>query len=176
MPGQRSKGNPDPSLALAPGAGGIAAAGRDDRAVLRDSVDVAGWRHAAAGAGLAHGKSGCSSAVLDHSGSTERTAPGTHCPDKTVAAEPLRHEPPCVSAGGAGQRLGLRGRLEPVWLWWPDEGCHTGTPSLQRRGSFRLPASKLHYTVTDSLMIGRMTRAFGADDVVRLRRNPKNDD
>jgi hypothetical protein len=149
MPGQRSKGNPDPSRALAPDAGGTAAAGRDDRAVLRDSVDVAGWRSAAGGAGLDHGKSGCSSAVHDHSGSTERTAPGTHCPSKTVAAEPLRHEPPCVFAGGAGQRLGFM-------AGWNQFDCGGLTKvaipeprRFQRRGSFRFPASKLHYTVTD---------------------------
>src|SRR5258708_40217850 len=59
MPGQRSKGNPDPSRALAPGADGTAAAGRDDRADLPDSVDVAGWRRVAAGAGLDRGTSGC---------------------------------------------------------------------------------------------------------------------
>jgi len=38
MPGQRSKGNPDPSRALAPGVGGIAAAGRDDRADLPEPL------------------------------------------------------------------------------------------------------------------------------------------
>ena len=117
MPGQRSKENPDPSRALAPGAAGIAAAGRDDRGVLRDSVDVAGWRNAADGLGLAGDRRGCNSAGRDHSGSTEKRVRGIHCPGKTVAVEPLRQEPPCVFAGGAGQRPRLRGRLEPAWLW-----------------------------------------------------------
>ena len=114
MPGQRSKGNPDPSRALAPGVAGTAAAGRDDRADLPDCVDVAGWRNAAAGAGLDRGKSGCSSAVHDHSGSREKTGRGIRYPGKTVAGEPLRQQPPCVFAGGARQRPRLRGRLEPA--------------------------------------------------------------
>ena len=90
MPGERSKGNPDPSRALAPGAGGTAAASRDDRAGLPDSVGVAEWRRAAAGAGLDRGKSGCSSAVLDHSGSREKTERGIRYPGKPVAGELVR--------------------------------------------------------------------------------------
>src|SRR6266851_1086684 len=77
------KGNPDPSRALAPGADGIAAAGRDDRAVLPDSVDVAGWRNVADGVGLAGGRRGYSSAGRDHNRNTEKRARSIRYPGKT---------------------------------------------------------------------------------------------
>ena len=54
-------------------------------------------------------------------------------------------------------------------MWRPDEGCHTGTPSLSTAGFLLLPAfdATIHLQPA-STMIGRMTGAFGADDVVSL--------
>ena len=157
MPGKRSKGNPDPSRAPAPGADGIAAAGHDDRAVLPDSVGAGDWRSAADGGEPAGGRRGCNSAVRGRSGNREKRSRGIRCPSKTVAGEVPPQESPCVSTGGTGQGRLLRGRLEPARMWWPDEGCHTGTPSLPTTGS--LPVSCLRRHITTSLgllMIGRM--------------------
>lgn len=53
-------------------------------------------------------------------------------------------------------------------MWVPDEGCHTGTPSLPTYGVPSLiPASDATiYNFPMSWMTtGRMTRASGADDV-----------
>jgi len=150
MPGKRSKGNPDPSRAPAPGAAGTAAAGRDDRAVLPDSVDVAGWRRVAAGAGRDRGKIGCSSAVLDHSGSREKTERGIRYPGKPVAEEPLRQQPPCAFArrhwttAPASWQVRTSfdcGGLTKVAIPNP-VASNGGVPS-------DFPPSKLHYTVTD---------------------------
>src|SRR5260370_41891223 len=48
---------------------------------------------------------------------------------------------------------------------------------FQRRGAFlSFPPLRYITPLLISLMIGRMTCAFGADDVSRLRRNPKSDD
>ncbi len=54
-------------------------------------------------------------------------------------------------------------------MWWPDEGCHTGTLSLPTAGFLPLPAfdAKI-YLKPASLTIGRMICAFGADDVASL--------
>jgi hypothetical protein len=54
-------------------------------------------------------------------------------------------------------------------MWRPDEGCHAGTPSLSTAGFLLLPAfdATIHLQPA-STMIGRMTGAFGADDVVSL--------
>ena len=75
----------------------------------------------------------------------------------------------------AGHRQPLRGRLAPAWMWWPDEGCHTGTPSLPTAGF--LPASAFHVTLqrfvgftddrTDDC-------AFGADDIACVDSCSKN--
>ena len=69
MPGKRSKGNLDPSRAIAFDADGICtpAGGRDDRAALRGSVGGVGWRAAAAAGGLVGGIDRCSSGVRGRS-------------------------------------------------------------------------------------------------------------
>lgn len=69
MPGKRSKGNLDPSRAIAFDASGIGthAGDRDDRVALRGSVGGVGWRAAAAGGGLVDGIGRCSSGVRGRS-------------------------------------------------------------------------------------------------------------
>ena len=140
MASKRSKGNPDPSRWLASVAAGTAAGGPDGRAALRDSADADDSRSVSAGAALAGGRRDCNSAAHDHSRHTERTVHGIRCADKPVVAELLRQKPPCVFAGGTGQRLRLRVRLEPDCVWWPDEGCHTGTPAAPTAGGPPAPA------------------------------------
>jgi hypothetical protein len=60
-------------------------------------------------------------------------------------------------------------------MWRPDEGCHTGTPSLSTAGFLLLPAfdATIHLQPA-SMMIGRMTGAFGADDVAPSARSSEN--
>jgi len=145
--------NPDPSRALAD-VDDTAAAGRDGRAVLPGFVDAADWRSAAVAGALDRGRWHCNNVVPDHSGNTKRTTRDIVWQSKNVAAEPVRHAPPCVFAGGTRQRWSLRGTLESAWFWWPDEGCHTGTPSLQRRGPFLLPAFTPHYTFSLTFAVG----------------------
>jgi hypothetical protein len=102
MPGKRSKGNPDPSRAVALDAGGTGtpAGDRGDRAVPRGSLGGVCWRTAAAAGELGRGIRCCSSDVRGHSVCRCRKPLGTLDPGKLVAAEPLRHEPPpCVIAG-----------------------------------------------------------------------------
>ena len=126
--------NPDPSRKPVLGAAGIPAVDHGDRAVPPDSVDGGDSRNAADGVGLARGNAGCNSVVRDHSADRQKTSHGSRCPRKLVALEQLRHEPPSALAGGARQRRLLRGTLEPDSMWVPDEGCHTGTPSLTTAG------------------------------------------
>jgi hypothetical protein len=141
-----SKGNPDPSRASVLDAVGIPAAGHGDRVVPPDSVDAGDSRGAADGVGPARGNSGCNSADRGHNASRERTSPRNFCHDRPVAAELLRHAPPSALAGGARQRQWLRGTLEPVLCGVPDEGRHTGTPSLTTAGFLPcLPPSTTHY-------------------------------
>ena len=61
------------------------------------------------------------------------------------------------------------------WMWRPGQGCHAGTPSLPTAGFLPLPAfdAKIHLQPV-SRMIGRMTRAFGADDVAPSPRSSEN--
>ena len=82
---------------------GIPAGGRDDRAGLPDSAGGGGWRSGADGAALDGGMRGCNNAVRDRSSNRENVARQSP-PGKPEAAEPFRPEPPCVSAGGTGQR------------------------------------------------------------------------
>ena len=146
MPEKGSKGNLDPSRASAPGDADTPVAGRDGPTVLPGFAGDGSWRSVVAGAGLGSGTSDRNSAARDHSRNTERTERGIRRADKSVVAEPLRQKPPCVSAGGTGQRLRLHVRLEPVCVWLPDEGCHTGAPAAPTAGTPSCSPSKPHYT------------------------------
>ena len=87
-----------------------------------------------AGAVLAGGRRDCNSAARDHSRHTERIMRGIRYADKPVVAEPLRQKPPCVFAGGTGQRLRLHVRLEPVCVVSLTKVAIPESPPLQRRG------------------------------------------
>jgi hypothetical protein len=114
MSSKRSKGNFDPSRALARGVDDTPAAGRGDRVALPGSVDVGGWRTAADGAELGAGNQGCSNADRDHSGNRGKRPRSIRCCSKSFGAEPFRCESPCPFAGRARQALYLRGTLEPA--------------------------------------------------------------
>jgi hypothetical protein len=68
---------------------------------------------------------------------------------KLVAGVPLRHEPPpCVIAGGTGQRHWFRGRLKPSQSGFTCQRvAELGTLPLQRRGSIRFPPLMPRYFV-----------------------------
>jgi hypothetical protein len=142
MPGKEWKGNPDPSRGLGSDGGDTASGDRGDRAALRGSAGDGGWRNVAGGAVRAGDRGNCNSAGRDHSSDTGRTGCGIRCSGKPVV-EGHRPASPCALAGGTGQWLLNRGRLEPVCLWLPDEGCHTGTPSLATAGFLLFPPSKV---------------------------------
>jgi len=60
-------------------------------------------------------------------------------------------------------------------MWRPDEGCHTGTPSLPTAGFLLLPAFDANIHLQPAWMtIGRMTGPFGADDVAPSARSSEN--
>ena len=160
MPGKRSKRNLDPSRAVAPDGGGTGtpAGDPDDRAVLQGSVGGACWRTAAAGGEPGCGTRCCSSGVLGSSACRCGKPFGSLDQGKTFAAEPLRREPPpCVIAGGTGQRHSSRGRLEPALFGLPVDGCRTRNPAA-RNG--RVPSTsrlETRYFVQPGLwMIGTM--------------------
>jgi len=51
-------------------------------------------------------------------------------------------------------------------MWWPDEGCHAGTPSLSTAGFLLLPAFEITLQRFAGFADDRTDdRAFGADDV-----------
>ena len=166
MPGKRSKWNPDQSRAPGTGVHDSAVGGRDDRAALRDFADTGDWPNGAGGGEPAGGRQRCNSAARGHSGNTTRTLPGIRRHDRTVAVEPLRHAPPCVFAGGAGQRQRLRGKVKTSLC-----GDLTKVAVTEPRRSnggvpVRIPAFEVTLAEFDCWrMIGRMIRAFGADDV-----------
>ena len=160
MPGKRSKWNLDPSRAVARDAGGtcMPAGDHDDRAVLQGSVGGACWRSAAADGELARGSRCCNSDGRGHSECRCRKPLGSLDQGKTFAVEPLRREPPpCVIAGGTGQRQWSRGRLEPALFGLPVEWLPNTEPC---RSNGRVPLySRLEtrYFVQPSLwMIGPM--------------------
>ena len=93
LPDQGSKGNPDPSRALAPAGTDTPVAGRDGPAVLPDSADGGSWRSAVAGDVLRHGKRGCNSVVRDHNADRSRTRHDIRCRGRPAGGEPFHHEP-----------------------------------------------------------------------------------
>jgi len=117
MAGQPSKGNPDPSRWLASGGADTAAGGPDGRAGLRGSAGAGGWRDVAGGAARVGDSRDRNSAGRGHSSGIGRTLRGMRRSDRTAVSELQRPAPPCVFAGGTGQRLLLRGRLEPACFW-----------------------------------------------------------
>jgi len=114
MPSKRSKWNPDPSRGPGTGAHGTGAADLDDRAVLLDFADAGDWQRGVVADVPGSGRPDCNSAAHDHIEGTKRTTPGIHRHNKTAAAGPTRRVPPCIFAGGDGQRQQLRGRLGPA--------------------------------------------------------------
>lgn len=179
MPSQRSKGNPDPSRA--PGIGGLpsgpgtAVGGRGDRAVPRGFAGSGDWPRDADGGGPAGGRPRCNSAARGHSGSTGRISPDIRRHGKTAAVEPLLRVPPCVVAGGTGQWHRLRGRLELLDCGDLTKVAIAEPRCFQRRGSDLHPAFEVTLTRLGVWpMIGRMTRAFGADDVAANERRSEN--
>jgi hypothetical protein len=159
MPEKRLEGKIDPSRGPARSARGTAADARDDPAGLPGSADNADSRDGAPVAGLAGGTPDCSSGVPGHSARRSRTEPGNS--GKDVAEVPLRRAPPPWDrAGGTRQRQPFRGTLEPALI--SDLTKVAGTPPLKTTG-FLLPLSR--YNNRFPGMIGRMTRACGADDV-----------
>ena len=140
MPGKRSKGNLDPSRAVALDADGTGtpAGDHDDRAAPQCSVGGVCWRSAAAGDELARGSRCCNSDGRGHSECKCRKPLGSLDQGKTFAAEPLRREPPpCVIAGGTGQRQCSRGRLEPALFGLPVEWLPNTEPC---RSNGRVPS------------------------------------
>jgi hypothetical protein len=177
MPGKRSKRNCDPSRPLAPDAGGIPVAGRNDRACLPGSAGNGGWRVDADGGVPGGDMPGCSNAVRDHSANRERTWHGNRRPGKLEAAEPLRQKPPRVSTGGTGQRRRLRATLEPAWIVAARRRLPCRNPVASNGGvpcTSRLRRQNIPQMVWP--MIGRMICAFGADDVFPSGKSSKNDD
>jgi hypothetical protein len=160
MPRKRSKGNPDPSRAVALDAGGTCtpAGDHDDRAAPQCSVGSVCWRSAAAGGELARGSRCCNSDVRGHSECRCRKPLGSLGQGKTFAAEPLRREPPpCVIAGGTGQRQCSRGRLEPALFGLPVDGCRTRNPAARTAGFHLFPALRQDTSFSQALwMIGPM--------------------
>lgn len=143
MPGKRSKGNPDPSRAVALDAGGTGtpAGDRDDRAAPPCSVGGVCWRSAAAGGELARGSRRCSSDVRGHSACRCRKPLGSLDQGRTFAAEPLRREPPpCVIAAGDWTTAVVSWQVgtSSVWFtcrWLPNtEPCRSNgrVPSISR--------------------------------------------
>lgn len=173
MPGKRLKGNLDPSrLPAAPDRGSVRdryAAGRGDRVALRDSVDAGDWRAAAARLGLARGKPDCNSAARDHSARRERKLHGIGCRSKPVAGAPPRPEPPCALGGGARQRRRFRGNVKPASVGGRKRVAIAEPRRFRRRGSTRFPPSSANIPSATLRMTGQMIRAFGADEVARLR-------
>jgi len=141
MPEKRSIGNLDPSRAS--GLHGVAdtpAGGRDDRVAPPGSVDGGSWRCVAAPSGLERDRRDCNNGVRDHTVGRSRTPPGILCRGKPAAEEPLRHVPPSVYAGGAGQRQPIHGRLEPASMRGDLlQGCQAGTRPVARPGSILIP-------------------------------------
>jgi hypothetical protein len=170
MPGKWPKGNLDPSRSSAALDGGSVrgkrVAGRGDRAALRDSADAGGWRAAAARFALARGRTCCNSVARDRSARRERKLRDTGCRSRPVTGARLRPEPPCAFAGGARQGRLFRGNVKPVCVGAPNKGRHTGTLPLPTTGFHsRLPPPSANIPSSRVLMIGSMTRAFGADEV-----------
>jgi hypothetical protein len=159
MSSKRSKRNLDPSRALARGVDDTPAAGRGDRVALPGSVDVGGWRTAAAGAALGAGNGGCSSAGRDHSGNREKRSRSIRCCSKSFAAELFRGESPCPCAGRARQALQLRGTLEPASMFGGLTKVAMSEPRrFRRRGSLPLPACCHITTSAAPLIIGRLVK------------------
>jgi hypothetical protein len=161
MPGKRSKGNLDPSLAMAldGGGSGTNAGDRGDRAVLRGSLGGACWRTGAAGGELGRGIRCCSSDVRGHSACRCRKPLGTLDPGKLVAAEPLRHEPPpCVIAGGDWTTAVVSWQVGTSFVWFTCRWLpNTGTLPLERQGSICSRLETRYFVPSSLWMIRPMT-------------------
>jgi hypothetical protein len=90
---------------------------------IRDSVGGVGWRAPLLPAALLAALIAAvavSAVAVRADRADEENRRGSLDQGKFVAAEPLRHEPPpCVIAGGTGQRQRSRGRLKPALFGLP---------------------------------------------------------
>ena len=161
MPGKRSKGNLDPSRAVALGAGGTGtlAGDRDDRAVLRDFCWCrwladrrcwrrACWRHRSAAVAVA--------AITVRANEENRLAALTKAKPLPQNRFAVNHRH-ASSQAGTGQRQWSRGRLEPALFGLPVDGCRTRNPAALTAGFHLLPALRQDTSFQPSLwMIGQM--------------------